>query len=1107
MKVAEVMGGVTTTVTIRSTSGEFLPRPKCEDEVRLVYSHGQTLLHHNEGPVRTVEGVAPEQRTTLTAVMTQGLPVLAFVAQPSAHELVLKVRQFTQELRIAEPLQLGLDEKALEDIQKNHKVGGTVQDVARWLEDRLLLPPAVGEASESQRLVVVGDPRGHKGAFRIVGHRIAADVRRIENRLQIERVVRGGQNNKERQILLSAAVSIVDATVAAELHGNARNALSEAVAANQSYLRIWQKYHNIEVESVKRRARSFGSLQFDRCEKQRDGSWRFFLVTIDDLPDRLALLGDWDRFELEASDRAPAFGESGAARGQPPKRGNAKVKRLSGAILDCDEQRRVMDIAGPDEDDEAPVVPSTGYLSLSTTGDEARLQRRARAEEALRTGNCPLPQLGLLMEGRPALAARRNRVSVDGPKLKPIIRDCFGSGKPTQRQLEAIENALNTPDICLIQGPPGTGKTKVITAIQRCLAELADEGMEASHRILVSAAQHDAVENVAQRTEVFGLPAVKVGHRRRGSDSDVDPTQAFVHDRIEALRAQLREPPEAERLARARRIAVVCLRSRSLPTEQAARLRDLARILDDLMPPTLRDEVTATAARLERPSSAGDPEEIQLLVRSARGIRVDPGTFADDGPIKARIALTRLNHVLSSEERDFLERCRNVEVGTSPAWITEGAPLRDNLVDRLTPRPAITVASLAEEAQHLVLKVLDTVDQRRAATLDGEDAALAAYLDDLSSDPEGVRQALEHYTVVLAATLQHAVGNRMRNVLGIREGQATFESVIIDEAARANPLDLFIPLSMAKRRVVLVGDHRQLPHLLEPDVERQLAEGVDQGTVEKQMLSAVQASLFERLWVLLRALEQKDGIRRTVTLNAQYRMHPVLGAYVSRQFYEVHNDGMIESPRLASEFTHDLPGYTKDGIPCVAAWLKVPQSRGKEVRGVSKSRPAEARAIAKEVRRLIDHDTRLTFGIIAFYSAQVDLIGRELVKEGLAEADRSRKGWRISDKWSTTYNHDGKMVERLRVGTVDAFQGKEFDVVFLSVTRSNDLSGNTDEEQRRKFGHLMLENRLCVAMSRQQRLLIAAGDHEFVRAADARKPLRALFAFAELCGGQHGIIR
>jgi superfamily I DNA and/or RNA helicase len=80
-------------------------------------------------------------------------------------------------------------------------------------------------------------------------------------------------------------------------------------------------------------------------------------------------------------------------------------------------------------------------------------------------------------------------------------------------------------------------------------------------------------------------------------------------------------------------------------------------------------------------------------------------------------------------------------------------------------------------------------------------------------------------------------------------------------------------------------------------------------------------------------------------------------------------------------------------------------------------------------------------------------------------------------------------------------------VVFLSVTRSNDLPGRTDEERRRKFGHLMLENRLCVAMSRQQRLLVAVGDLDFVRADDAKEPLRALRAFTDLCGGEHGIVR
>ena len=240
---------------------------------------------------------------------------------------------------------------------------------------------------------------------------------------------------------------------------------------------------------------------------------------------------------------------------------------------------------------------------------------------------------------------------------------------------------------------------------------------------------------------------------------------------------------------------------------------------------------------------------------------------------------------------------------------------------------------------------------------------------------------------------------------------------------------------------------------------------------------------------------------------AKVRMHPLLGDYVSREFYEVHEDGAIESPRADSEFTHDLPGYIKRGQPCAAAWLDVPNERGREVRGISKSRPVEARVIAKEVRRLIDHDSTLTFGVISFYSAQVDEIGLAMIETGLTEPANNARGWQIAEEWATTYNAEGRKVERLRIGTVDAFQGKEFDVVFLSVTRSNDLPGETDEQQRRKYGHLMLENRLCVAMSRQQRLLIAVGDLAFVKADEAAKPLRPLRAFTVLCGGPNGVVR
>jgi superfamily I DNA and/or RNA helicase len=73
------------------------------------------------------------------------------------------------------------------------------------------------------------------------------------------------------------------------------------------------------------------------------------------------------------------------------------------------------------------------------------------------------------------------------------------------------------------------------------------------------------------------------------------------------------------------------------------------------------------------------------------------------------------------------------------------------------------------------------------------------------------------------------------------------------------------------------------------------------------------------------------------------------------------------------------------------------------------------------------------------------------------------------------------------------------------MTRSNDFPVSDERSLRRKLGHLMLENRLCVAMSRQQRLLVVVGDTAMLRGEASEKALRGLVAFRELCGGRYGL--
>jgi len=139
----------------------------------------------------------------------------------------------------------------------------------------------------------------------------------------------------------------------------------------------------------------------------------------------------------------------------------------------------------------------------------------------------------------------------------------------------------------------------------------------------------------------------------------------------------------------------------------------------------------------------------------------------------------------------------------------------------------------------------------------------------------------------------------------------------------------------------------------------------------------------------------------------------------------------------------------------------------------------------------------MTFGVIAFYKKQVELIWEALKDEGLAELNDGEyqliKQLRQTEK-------DGEFTEKLRIGTVDAFQGLEFDCVMLSVVRSNNIEITESEETwKSKYGFLMLENRSCVAMSRQQRLLIIFGDKEMFRNEYAQQAVPSLSNLAEIC--------
>jgi superfamily I DNA and/or RNA helicase len=99
------------------------------------------------------------------------------------------------------------------------------------------------------------------------------------------------------------------------------------------------------------------------------------------------------------------------------------------------------------------------------------------------------------------------------------------------------------------------------------------------------------------------------------------------------------------------------------------------------------------------------------------------------------------------------------------------------------------------------------------------------------------------------------------------------------------------------------------------------------------------------------------------------------------------------------------------------------------------------------------NDNVLNIGIMSFYKEQIAKINA-----ALKDPD---KGALSSDDFY-----------QIKCGTVDTLQGKEFDIVILSTTRSN---ARTNAAESLGFIHYS-KSRINVALSRARRLLIIVGD-------------------------------
>lgn len=250
-----------------------------------------------------------------------------------------------------------------------------------------------------------------------------------------------------------------------------------------------------------------------------------------------------------------------------------------------------------------------------------------------------------------------------------------------------------------------------------------------------------------------------------------------------------------------------------------------------------------------------------------------------------------------------------------------------------------------------------------------------------------------------------------------------FDLVIVDEAGKALPGELLIPINHAQK-IIIIGDHKQLPPVVDPVLFNggvQLNDIIDEDTINEFFSTSFFQYMFEQC-----------PADNKCMLTMQFRMPTVIGNLVSQLFY----DGKLESaPSCAHKqpllFSHHMIFLNMDGDAAYREKKDSPQSSPYNEREV---------IVVSHLVKLIreKYDGRLV--VITPYKRQKSKLKQSLKAE-----------------------------KNVVINTIDAFQGDEADIVIYCMTRS-----------QHKTAYFSDNARLNVAMSRTKNTLIFVGSMSYL---------------------------
>ncbi|PSK92223.1 AAA domain-containing protein [Taibaiella chishuiensis] len=378
-------------------------------------------------------------------------------------------------------------------------------------------------------------------------------------------------------------------------------------------------------------------------------------------------------------------------------------------------------------------------------------------------------------------------------------------------------------------------------------------------------------------------------------------------------------------------------------------------------------------------------------------------------------------------------------------------------------------------------KLKDVYSQRHYILRDGlRDLTPTEIKEAITALEDWITSIQNEYEILLKPMLYNSVDIVFATCIGIKTDQVfkdtsfKFDTVIIDEAGKANIAESLVAMELGKK-VILVGDQMQLPPYMdsslidESDPESFPKSRYGHEFLQPEIVHALKTSFFE---FIINRIHTGDFPKENLELlNYQHRMHPNIGEFISESFYE----GRVQMGSRTHLNRLDLPApFNKEIVFFDTSNSENPYEQKD---GNSVKNNLEAESISEIILPvLFNHNVSYRdIAIIAPYKSQVANISKYI------------------------QNSSACKLKNIDVSTLDSFQGKEYDIIIFSFTRSANHAKAPVVNGRKKFikvGFLDDARRLNVAFSRAKKKLILIGNS--VTLADPKSHYDGLFNYTQL---------